>query len=85
MKRCLTAFLLSLSAATLGVGLRTPCSLSVPTAARDGSIGGFGGVDGGAFVPVPQVDMLVVVDDWPETRLIAGQPRPEIFRPSSTG
>ena len=42
----------------------------MPTAARDGSIGGFGGVDGGAFVPVRKVDMLVVVDDSAETRLM---------------
>ena len=69
MNRWLTAFLLSLSAATLGVGCNSR-SLSVPTAARDGSIGGFGGVDGGAFVPVRKADILVVVDDSPETRLM---------------
>ncbi len=42
----------------------------VPTAARDGSIGGFGGADGGAFVPVRKADILVVVDDSAETRLM---------------
>ena len=68
MKRWLTAFLLSLSAATLGVGCNSR-SLSVPTAARDGSIGGFGGVDGGAFVTVRKVDMLFIVDDSSEMRL----------------
>ena len=53
----------------LGVGCNSR-SLSVPTAARDGSIGGFGGVDGGAFVPVRKVDILFVIDDSSETRLM---------------
>jgi hypothetical protein len=69
MNRCLTAFLLSLSAAALGVGCNAR-TLSVPTSAGDGSIGGFGGVDGRTFVPVRKADILVVVDDSAETRLM---------------
>ena len=71
MKRSLTAFLLSLSAATAGGAGCDARSLSrTDGRRRDGSIGGFGGADGGAFVPARKVDMLVVVDDSSETRLM---------------
>jgi hypothetical protein len=69
MNRWLTVFLLSWSAAAVGGGCDAR-SLSVPRSSGDGSIGGLGGADGGAFVPVRKVDMLVVVDDSSETRLM---------------
>jgi hypothetical protein len=65
-KRWLTAFLVS---GAVGIGCNAR-SLSVPTGAGDGSIGGLGGTDAGAFVPARKVDMLVVVDDSAETRLM---------------
>jgi hypothetical protein len=62
------AFFLCWSAAALGAGCDAR-SLTVQTGGGDGSIGGFGGADGGTFVPVRKVDMLVVVDDSSEMRL----------------
>ena len=69
MKWSLTAFLLFLSVAPMAIGCDAR-TLSVPTGGGDGSIGGFRGADGGAFVPARKVDMLVVVDDSSETRLM---------------
>ncbi len=66
--RWLTAFLLC-GPGPLAIGCNAR-SLAVPTNAGDGSIGGLGGADGGAFVPVRKVDLLLVVDDSAETRLM---------------
>jgi hypothetical protein len=74
MNRAPTAFLVTLSAAALAASCDAR-SLDVKTTGAGGADGGIIGggganADGRPFIPVRKVDILVVVDDSSETRLM---------------